>query len=195
MDNFDDSENSSNLIALTLGKAIHTEIKHIAYCLIRKKVEKEKPGKIHNIPVISCLGKDSIYIFRENFQKVFLKFPYSKIDHVIIENLNKYTLMIVFNEEKDFFYEGNSGNDSKSACNDSLPYIHLTIPDRNYFIENLMCYYSVFHISEKKIVKELIIKKRERFVFNLTQNNKNEYKKLYNKPPAFFKSLVNVNYM
>jgi hypothetical protein len=194
MDELDDSE-SSNLIALTLGKAMHTEIKHLAYCYIRKKIEKDRPGKIQNLPVISCLGKDSIFIFRENFQKVFLKFKYSKIDHVVIENVNKYTLMIVFNEDKDFFYEGNSANNYQSANKSSLPYIHLTIPDRNYFIENLMCYYSVYHISEKKIMKELIIKTRERFVFNIGQNNKNDYKKLYNKPPTLFKTLVNVNYM
>ena len=194
MDDLDDAE-SSNLIALTLGKAMHTEIKHIAYCFIRKKLEKDRPGKIPNVPIISCLGKDSIFIFRENFQKIFLKFPYSKIDHVVIENVNKYTLMIVFNEDKDFFYEGNSANNGQSANKSSLPYIHLTIPDRNYFIENLMCYYSVYHISEKKIMKELIIKTRERFVFNIGQNNKNDYKKLYNKPPTLFKTLVNVNYM
>ncbi len=195
MENFEEFE-KENLLLLSLGKAMKTEIKHIAYCLIRKKIDKNKPGKVPNVPVFACLGKDAAYFFRQKFDRPFLIFPYSKIDHVLIETKNKYTLMIVFNNENSFFFEEKNTNNENKYSNDlNIPYIHLTIPERNYFIENLMCYYSVFHISEKKSMRDLIIKKRDKFIFQNFSKNHIEYRKLYNMPPTNFKTIINRNYL
>lgn len=168
MESIDLIDNATNIIALSLGKAMQTDIKYITYCFIRKKIDKDNPGGVPNVPVISCLGKDAVYFFRENFQKPFLIFRYSKIDHILIENKSKYTLMIVFNDDKDFFCEATDKKDNNVKF--ALPYIHLTIPDRNYFIENLMCYYSVYYISEIKIMKELVIKKEINSFLAIYQN-------------------------
>lgn len=176
MENLDDIDISSNLLAQTLGKAMNTDIKYICYCFIRRKLDENKKGCIPNVPVIVCLGKKDIFIFKDNFKNASFLFSYDSIDHIVIEDKNKYSLMIVLNDKK-------------------IPYVNLTIPDRNVFIESLMCYYSVFYISDKKKMKDLVIKKRDKLLFLYQSKNHIEYLKLYNMPPSYYRVIINLNYL
>ena len=84
---------------------------------------------------------------------------------------------------------------TKNSKDDSdIPYITLTIPDRNDFIEHLMCYYSVYYISVKKEIKDLIIRKTEKFNFVEPKNNFT-YSKFFNIPASNYIAITKLNYM
>lgn len=113
-----------------------------------------------------------------------MKFPYDIIDHIVVENKNKYSLMIIL-----------STNQNNDKLINNIPYLNLTIPERNYFIENLICYYTVFYITEKKKMKDLVIKKRDKIIFQMQVKNQQEYLKLFNIPPSKYKALSYINYV
>jgi hypothetical protein len=179
----EDIEDKS-LIPLILGLAMETKIYHICIGYMKKK-EKDvieiNGVKNWNITVILCLGKSTIFIFKEDLRETFKEIKYEDIDHVCIENHNKYFTAIV---NKNF--TGNYSDDNS---------LFFTLPHRNYFLENLICYHSVYHITELKEMIQLRLEKKEKILDIKGENYIYNYKNIYHNPPSRYKAVMIQNYM
>ena len=71
MDDFGEIEESDSLLTKTLGLALNTKIKFVAYSFIRIKLKTKKLGSIPIVQVIVCLAKNEILIFKDNLFKKY----------------------------------------------------------------------------------------------------------------------------
>jgi len=179
-------------IGKALGNAYNSEIKFFTHCYLRvnqRKLEKQNPYVLS----IVCFGTKEIFFFKDKFNEPIFKFEYNKIKYLITEERIKYNLMI---------HLDNVTQKLKSGGINDIPYIFIVIPERNYFVENLMCTYSVYYFIIVGNMKQLKIKtiKQIDFQENLSTNSclkksiSKSYKKLFNVPPTGYSAVLNINY-
>ena len=183
---------NSHLIGKALGYAFNTEIKFFTHCYLRVNKNSNQGKKKYDPYELSIIsfGSQEIFIFKDNFKKSIFRFKYNKIKCITLENNIKYNIMI----HLDGVYQ-----ELKEKKIKEIPYLYLIIPERNYFIENLMCCYTVFYILSEGCMKNLLIKSIKNFNLDEFDINDNKilskhFKKQYNNPPANYLSVLKLNY-
>lgn len=172
-------------IGKALGKAYNSEINFFTHCFLRVN-NKTKKYTNNYVQSILCLSTQEIIFFKDNFKKPIFRFGFEKINFLTIERNIKYNLTIHLQGVVQKL---------KNNILIEIPYIYLMIPERNYFIENLMCCYTVFNILTTGNLKNLKIKSVEQVNFEETKECfRLQYKKLYNNPPTDYYTAIRQNY-
>lgn len=167
---FDNDQSESNLCK-ALGAVLNTQIKLITNCSIRAKDNKSNLNTKTTIKeVIIVVGSEKIYLFNTNFKIIQFEFSYSDIEYVLKEVINEDGLMINL---KNVVFNNNP----------EVPYIYITLNDRESFINLLKCYYSTFYEFHYGEIRELVVKVKDFIEFEYNKIRVDMKKSLCHFPP------------
>jgi hypothetical protein len=136
---------SDNQLLNSLGKTLNCEIKYIAFATVSFHKEYEKNSEIEksNISII-CLGTQKIFFLEGDLGKEKFTITYNFLDSIKETKKNEFELSLIPNTIYLF------------KANPVARILIATSENRGALIKNFMCFYTLFYMQNKFVVKSLI---------------------------------------